>query len=162
MPLPAPAPRQLLHKRVVQCWGYRREDGLWDIEGRLVDTKTYPFPNEDRGGAIQAGRCSRTKADQGVRTKAARTSAGRPGWADQGGRTKTGRPAQADQDQGGADRHGRTGTAAVYTDRGHRPRCPQHTDAAGRRQNRYGLEFRAARTQAVGRPKKGATRLVER
>ena len=55
MPLPAPASRQLLHKRVVQCWGYRREDGLWDIEGRLVDTKTYPFPNEDRGGAIQAG-----------------------------------------------------------------------------------------------------------
>ena len=55
MPLPAPASGQLLHKRVVQCWGYRREDGLWDIEGRLVDTKTYPFPNEDRGGAIQAG-----------------------------------------------------------------------------------------------------------
>ena len=123
------------------------------------------WANPDRGsigGAIQAGRCSRTKADQGVRTKAARTSAGRPGWADQGGRTKTGRPAQADQDQGGADRHGWTGTAAAYTDRGHRPRCPQHTDAAGRRQNRYGLEFRAARTQAVGRPKKGATRLVER
>jgi hypothetical protein len=45
----------LLHRRVVQCWGYRREDGLWDIEGRMVDTKTYPFPNEDRGGTIQAG-----------------------------------------------------------------------------------------------------------
>ena len=55
MPLSAPAPRQLLHNRLVQCWGYRREDGLWDIEGRMVDTKTYPFPNEDRGGAIQAG-----------------------------------------------------------------------------------------------------------
>jgi Protein of unknown function (DUF2889) len=55
MPLSAPVPRQLLHRRVVQCWGYRREDGLWDIEGRMVDTKTYPFPNEDRGGAIQAG-----------------------------------------------------------------------------------------------------------
>ncbi|MDG4554559.1 MAG: DUF2889 domain-containing protein [Candidatus Competibacter sp.] len=53
--MPLPAPRQLLHKRVVQCWGYRRADGLWDIEGRMVDTKTYPFPNEDRGGAIQAG-----------------------------------------------------------------------------------------------------------
>ena len=55
MPLSAPAPRQLLHQRIVQCSGYRREDGLWDIEGRMVDTKTYPFPNEDRGGAIQAG-----------------------------------------------------------------------------------------------------------
>lgn len=55
MPLSAPVPRQMLHRRVVQCIGYRREDGLWDIEGQLVDTKTYPFPNEDRGGRIQAG-----------------------------------------------------------------------------------------------------------
>ena len=55
MPLSAPVPRQLLHRRVVQCTGYRREDGLWDIEGQIVDTKSYSFPNEDRGGAIQAG-----------------------------------------------------------------------------------------------------------
>jgi hypothetical protein len=56
MPLSAPAaPRQLLHKRVVQSWGYRRDDGLWEIEARMVDTKTYSFPNEDRGGSIQAG-----------------------------------------------------------------------------------------------------------
>ena len=55
MPLPAAAPRQLLHRRTVECLGYQREDGLWDIEGRLVDVKTYPFPNEDRGGAIEAG-----------------------------------------------------------------------------------------------------------
>ncbi|MFZ1640840.1 MAG: DUF2889 domain-containing protein [Candidatus Contendobacter sp.] len=55
MPLSAPVPRQMLHRRVVQCSGYRREDGLWDIEGRIVDVKTYSFPNEDRGGAIQAG-----------------------------------------------------------------------------------------------------------
>lgn len=55
MPLSASVPRRLLHRRVVQCWGYHRDDGLWDIEGQMVDTKTYPFPNEDRGGAIQAG-----------------------------------------------------------------------------------------------------------
>ncbi|MFO1371735.1 MAG: DUF2889 domain-containing protein [Candidatus Competibacteraceae bacterium] len=55
MPLSAPVSRRLLHQRVVQCWGYHREDGLWDIEGRMVDTKTYVFPNEDRGGSIQAG-----------------------------------------------------------------------------------------------------------
>jgi Protein of unknown function (DUF2889) len=55
MPLPTTLSRRLLHHRIVQCWGYRREDGLWDIEGRMVDTKTYPFPNEDRGGSIQAG-----------------------------------------------------------------------------------------------------------
>ena len=55
MPLATPAPRRLLHHRNVQCWGYEREDGLWDIEGRITDVKTYPFANEDRGGVIQAG-----------------------------------------------------------------------------------------------------------
>lgn len=55
MPLSDPVSRRLLHRRIVQCWGYQREDGLWDIEGRMVDTKTYAFPNEDRGGAIAAG-----------------------------------------------------------------------------------------------------------
>jgi len=29
--------------------GYRRADGLWDIEGHLVDTKTYAFHNDHRG-----------------------------------------------------------------------------------------------------------------
>jgi hypothetical protein len=33
----------------VQCHGYRRQDGLWDIEGHLVDTKTYTFTNRERG-----------------------------------------------------------------------------------------------------------------
>ena len=55
MPLTEPAPRRLLHQRNVQCWGYLRDDGLWDIEGQMVDTKTYAFPNEDRGGTLEAG-----------------------------------------------------------------------------------------------------------
>ena len=55
MPLSAPVPRQMLHQRIVQCTGYRREDGLWEVEGQLVDTKSYSFPNEDRGGVVQAG-----------------------------------------------------------------------------------------------------------
>lgn len=55
MPLSSSTPRQLFHNRLVECWGYQREDGLWDIEGHMVDTKTYPFPNEDRGGTIQPG-----------------------------------------------------------------------------------------------------------
>ncbi len=29
--------------------GYRRADGLWDIEAHLTDTKTYGFPNDFRG-----------------------------------------------------------------------------------------------------------------
>ncbi|OMH32632.1 DUF2889 domain-containing protein [Motiliproteus sp. MSK22-1] len=55
MPLPASTPRRLIHQRQVNCNGYQREDGLWDIEGRMTDIKTYDAPNRDRGGLIPAG-----------------------------------------------------------------------------------------------------------
>jgi len=54
VPLSKPAPREPRHTRVVTCHGYRREDGLLDIEGRIVDTKPYRFRNRDRGGWIEA------------------------------------------------------------------------------------------------------------
>lgn len=50
MPLSKPAPRKHIHGRRVACHGYLREDGLWDIEASLVDTKSYSFDNVDRGG----------------------------------------------------------------------------------------------------------------
>jgi len=44
MPLSDPkAPREPLHRREIEIRGFRREDGLYDIEGRLVDTKAYDF-----------------------------------------------------------------------------------------------------------------------
>jgi hypothetical protein len=49
MPLSAPAQREHIHTRRVTCEGYRRADGMWDIEGHLVDTKTYAFSNNERG-----------------------------------------------------------------------------------------------------------------
>jgi hypothetical protein len=49
MPLSPPAGRQHLHTRRVTCQGFFRDDGLWDIEGRITDTKTYEHPNEWRG-----------------------------------------------------------------------------------------------------------------
>ena len=55
MPLSKPSKRKLLHTRKVTCEGYLRDDGLMDIEGHLVDTKSYDFPNNDRGGHIPAG-----------------------------------------------------------------------------------------------------------
>jgi hypothetical protein len=55
MPLPAPAPRSLKHTRAVECTGYEREDGLWDIEGHLVDTKTYIHSRRDGGRERQPG-----------------------------------------------------------------------------------------------------------
>ena len=54
MALSKPQPRKHLHTREIQCRGYKRDDGLWDIEGRIVDTKTYSFDNVDRGG-VAAG-----------------------------------------------------------------------------------------------------------
>ncbi len=49
MPLPEPQARTLRHSRRIQLDGYEREDGLWDIEARLVDTKGYDFDNQFRG-----------------------------------------------------------------------------------------------------------------
>ena len=40
-----------MHRRQVECIGYRRDDGLWDIEGHLVDTKSYDLKDLDRGPA---------------------------------------------------------------------------------------------------------------
>lgn len=34
--------RRLIHVRKVECQGFLRADGLWDIEGRLNDSKTHP------------------------------------------------------------------------------------------------------------------------
>lgn len=41
--------RTPIHTRRVICNGFRRSAGLWDIEGQIVDTKSYPFENVDRG-----------------------------------------------------------------------------------------------------------------
>jgi hypothetical protein len=50
MPLPEPeVPRVPLHRRQITLDGYQRTDGLFDIEAHLVDTKSYPFDNMDRG-----------------------------------------------------------------------------------------------------------------
>lgn len=39
--LPSPSSRQLLHNRNIQLACYEREDGLFDVEGHLVDTKPF-------------------------------------------------------------------------------------------------------------------------
>lgn len=55
MPLAAASvKREPIHSRSVSSYGYRREDGLWDIEGHLVDTKSYSFSNMDRG-TVESG-----------------------------------------------------------------------------------------------------------
>lgn len=50
MPLSEPETSRLpLHRRQIIMDGYQRTDGLFDIEAHLVDTKSYPFDNMDRG-----------------------------------------------------------------------------------------------------------------
>lgn len=49
MSLPPPSPRKALHTRRVVCEGFLRDDGLWDIEGELRDTKSYVYADRERG-----------------------------------------------------------------------------------------------------------------
>lgn len=54
MPLPPPtAPRQRRHCRSIQLHGYKREDGLWDLEAWMTDTKDHDYPLST--GLRQAG-----------------------------------------------------------------------------------------------------------
>ena len=44
MPLPEPRrPREPLHRRSIEIRGYKRDDGLFEVEGHLVDTKDFDF-----------------------------------------------------------------------------------------------------------------------
>ncbi|WP_220348530.1 DUF2889 domain-containing protein [Alkalilimnicola ehrlichii] len=43
------APREPIHTRDIQVKGYRRQDGLWDIEAYLTDRKSYEHGNRWRG-----------------------------------------------------------------------------------------------------------------
>lgn len=54
MTLEATTARELLHTRAVEIRGYKREDGLYDIEGHLVDTKPKDF--QLAAGVRPAGR----------------------------------------------------------------------------------------------------------
>ena len=43
MPLAPTVEREALHTRRIELRGYKRADGLYDIEGHLVDTKPFDF-----------------------------------------------------------------------------------------------------------------------
>jgi len=49
MSLSAPAARRHMHTRTIRCEGFEREDGLWDIEARIIDTKAYAVTEPYRG-----------------------------------------------------------------------------------------------------------------
>jgi len=49
MALSEPMPRKALHNRMIKMDAYYRDDGLWDIEGRVTDIKAYSYTSEVRG-----------------------------------------------------------------------------------------------------------------
>ena len=49
MPLPDSVPRTLKHSRRTTFRGFERADGLWDIEGELIDTKPHAYVIEGAG-----------------------------------------------------------------------------------------------------------------
>ena len=55
MPLSPPESRTLIHNRTIECYGYERADGLWDIEGHLVDSKTHTHSRRNGGRERAAG-----------------------------------------------------------------------------------------------------------
>lgn len=55
MPLPPAAPRNAIHTRTFDCRGYEREDGLWDIEGRLTDSKAFHWRRRETQRGLPAG-----------------------------------------------------------------------------------------------------------
>ena len=52
-PPQAASERQLKHRRSIDLAVYAREDGLWEVDARLIDTKTRDYPLA--GGVRPAG-----------------------------------------------------------------------------------------------------------
>lgn len=55
MPLSPPADRTLLHQRHLDFRGYRRDDGMFDIEATLLDIKGMDIPLLGTGRVVPAG-----------------------------------------------------------------------------------------------------------
>lgn len=53
--LSPPSPRRQLHTRQIVCTGWEREDGLWEVEGRLSDVRTHPVDDSRGNFAREAG-----------------------------------------------------------------------------------------------------------
>jgi Protein of unknown function (DUF2889) len=41
--------RRLMHRRSIECNGFLRDDGLWEVEARLLDSKTFSQRDQFRG-----------------------------------------------------------------------------------------------------------------
>ncbi|MDB5861378.1 MAG: hypothetical protein JWQ76_5067 [Ramlibacter sp.] len=48
MPLSPPRSRAPVTARAIRCEGFRRDDGLWEVEAHLADTRSYEAPTPFR------------------------------------------------------------------------------------------------------------------
>lgn len=55
MPLPSSTEREELHQRAITMKSYRRNDGLFDIEAHLVDTKPFSYQLPNGAPPVPAG-----------------------------------------------------------------------------------------------------------
>jgi len=55
VPLPPSVPRDALHLRRIEIHGYRRHDGLYEVEARITDTKSTTLTLKHSGRALPAG-----------------------------------------------------------------------------------------------------------
>ncbi len=56
MGLPNSPGREKMHHRRIDCEGFLRDDGLWDIDAHMVDARTYDCGyDENHRGMIKAG-----------------------------------------------------------------------------------------------------------
>lgn len=55
MPLSAPSARSEIHHRCIDMHGFRREDGLYEVESHLVDTKPFPLALVSRSAPLPPG-----------------------------------------------------------------------------------------------------------
>lgn len=82
---PQPPQRTLRHTRQIQCRGYHRADGLFDIEAEMQDTTplptSLPFASVPAGGQIHHMRFTMTiDAELVIRGIEARTETGPTPW----------------------------------------------------------------------------------
>jgi hypothetical protein len=55
MPLPSAVARREIHHRIIDMHAYAREDGLFDVEAHLVDTKPFDFVRLASPNPVPAG-----------------------------------------------------------------------------------------------------------
>lgn len=55
MPLPPPAARREVHHRIIDMKAYARDDGLFDVEARLVDRKPFDYVRPSSPLPVPAG-----------------------------------------------------------------------------------------------------------